>query len=116
MGFYEDAAATTTRMLREFGRTMFIERTSGTANPVASRLLDEETETLQTVGVRTSLTRNYVATSDVFDGDKLIVLDASQTPQLGDRIADGAEKWLIVQVDEINPAGVPVAYKVRVRK
>jgi hypothetical protein len=49
-------------------------------------------------------------------GDKLAVIDASQAPQMTDKLVDGANIWQVVDIDTINPAGTPIAYFVRVRK
>jgi hypothetical protein len=43
-------------------------------------------------------------------------LDASQAPQLSDKLVDGAEVWQIVHAEAVSPAGTPVAHKVQIRR
>lgn len=71
---------------------------------------------MPTTGLYTKITADYIATHQVEAGDKLAVIDASQAPQMTDKLVDGSSVWQIIDIDAIDPAGTPLAYKVRMHK
>jgi len=115
--FYGDMSAAATELLAEFGKSLVLRRTNpGTYDPVTGRETGGSTDDLPTTGLYTKISADYIATHQVQTGDKLAVIDASQEPQMTDKLVDGANVWQVVDIDKIDPAGTPIAYFVRVRK
>jgi hypothetical protein len=88
----------------------------GTYDPITGTTTGGTTTDLPTTGLYTKISADYIATHQVQTGDKLAVIDASQEPQMTDKLIDGANVWQVVDIDAINPAGTAIAYFVRIRK
>lgn len=121
MGFdYAAIAAKAARAIRAArGKTplpWFLERATGEADPVEGELTAPGVQRLSISGVRTRIGTGYIATSEVLEGDELVVLDAAREPRASDRFIDERGSWTIVQIDTKNPAGIVLAYILRVRK
>lgn len=113
---YSGLAATATRLLNRFGRPMQIKRTTpGTYDPVTGNETGATTALLATVGAFMQITAAYADTHEVQTGDRLLMVDASVAPTLTDKIEMDAAELAIVNIDEINPAGTPLAYSLQVR-
>lgn len=95
---------------------MTLKRTTpGTIDPIT----DEETGATVTYaavrGVFTKIGTDYALTHEVQAGDRMAVIDASAKPDLTDKLVIGASALSVINIIEVNPAGVPVAYKLHVR-
>jgi len=116
MAFYERMAATATRLLGNYGQPMALRRVSGaTDDPATGETTGGVPTDMPTVGVFTSISADYAAANQVLAGDRLVVLDASQEPLMGDRLVAGGHSLAIVRIEPINPAGTPLAYRLQVR-
>lgn len=60
----------------------------------------------------------YFANSLVQSGDKVVLMGATVAvrPQAGHQVVIGSDVWQVVAVVTVEPAGVPVLYKVQVRR
>lgn len=118
MSFYGDLASTASRLLEQFGSTVTIKRGAGESiDPVTGSYTAGTTSNLTANGLTVAITRqDREAFGDVQGNDRLLILDNSQTPQEGDRVQVGAEDWQIVRIQETNPAGTPLVYRVLIRK
>lgn len=109
---YDDLAETVTDLLTEFGQAITLSRYSATFNSVTGKDSAASTASLTTVGVWQSIRAELIDGSRIQAGDKLLIIDASVTPAMGDKV-DG---WQIVDITTINPAGTALAYRLQVRK
>lgn len=113
---YTSLAATATRLLNRFGRALQVKRTTpGTYDPVTGTESGATTALYTTIGAFMKITTDYAATHEVQQGDRLLMIDASVAPTLTDKIEMDTAELAIVNVDEINPAGTPLAYRLQVR-
>jgi hypothetical protein len=114
--FYDNLAATATRLLNRYGRAMQVKRTiPGTYDPVTGTETGASTIYAATVGVFTKITTDYALAHEVQSGDRMLILDASVAPELTDKLVVGASALTIVNIEAINPAGTPLAYRLQVR-
>ncbi len=136
MTFYSEMAATATEMLTEFGRSICLTRQSLNFDPIENKPASGGTANLTTVGMFTRITRNLADGTRIQDNERVMVLDASVEPRMGDLLdvsglvaADNvgaapgiilsngqAVAWAITQIREINPAGTPICYFVQVQR
>lgn len=113
---YTSLASTATRLLNRFGRALQVKRTTpGVYDPVTGKETGATTTLYATVGAFMKITTAYAATHEVQTGDRMLMLDASIAPALTDKIEVDAAELAIVNIDEINPAGTPLAYSLQVR-
>lgn len=118
MSFYGDLASTASRLLAQFGSAVTIKRETGDSiDPVTGAFTAGETSSLTTNGLTTAITKeDREAFGEAQGNDRILILDDSQAPQEGDRVQVGAEDWQIVRIQETNPAGTPLVYRVLIRK
>lgn len=136
MTFYSEMADTATDMLTEFGQSIVITRPSLNFSNITNKPVSGGTVSLATVGLFTKIDRSLVDGTRIQDTDRVMVIDASVSPRMGDLLdvsgmvtpesvgaAPGiilspgqALSWTIVAIKDINPAGTPVCYFVQVRR
>lgn len=136
MTFYSDMAATATDLLTEFGRSINLTRQSLNFDPIQNKPTSGGTQNLTTVGMFTSIKRGLVDGTRIQDKERIMVLDASVEPRMGDLLdvsglvaaenvgaAPGvilsngqAVAWTITAIKEISPAGTPICYFVQVQR
>lgn len=129
-------ADTATDMLTEFGQSIVITRPSLNFSNITNKPVSGGTVSLATVGLFTKIDRSLVDGTRIQDTDRVMVIDASVSPRMGDLLdvsgmvtpesvgaAPGiilspgqALSWTIVAIKDINPAGTPVCYFVQVRR
>lgn len=113
---YATLAATATRLLNRFGRAMQVKRAvPGTYDPVTGQETGASTLYANTIGAFMQITTAYAATHEVQQGDRLALIDATIAPELTDALVVGASELVIVNIESINPAGTPLAYRMQVR-
>jgi len=61
---------------------------------------------------------SYFANTLVQSGDKVVLMgaDVAVRPQAGHRLVIGSDIWNVVAVVPVEPGGVPLLYKVQVRR
>lgn len=117
---YEQNAATATKLLTKFGKSVTLrqssapvydETTSSTAAAVVTDTVLKGAVFDLAEGV-TSIRGTMVAA-----GDRQIYLEAKSgvVPKPDDQLIDGLDVYQVVSVGELNPAGVPVMYTLHVR-
>ncbi|HET9819647.1 MAG TPA: hypothetical protein VFP92_10840 [Rhodanobacteraceae bacterium] len=113
---YAGMAATVTRLLGDNGQPVTLRKSVGaTYDPVTGTYSGGSTQDLPMVGVFVQISSQYKLANNVQDGDRLMWVDASQTPAMGDSIVVVADVLKIMSVDAVSPAGTPLAYKLQVR-
>lgn len=118
MSFYTDMAATASSLLAQFGATVTIKRDNlGTTDPVTGVYTPGTTDNLTANGVTTRITKeDRDAFGEVQGNDRLLILDSQVKPLEGDRVQVGSENWNTISIQESNPAGTPLVYRVLIRK
>jgi len=117
MSFYSDMAAVANNLLARFGTSVVLLRsTPGSFNHVTGSDSGATTSELTTTGIQQSFKAELVDGTRIKKGDKMYVLDDTQTPVMTDKLKVGSEYWSIVNIDEKNPAGTAIVYFVQVRK
>lgn len=112
MAFYDDMAETVTDLLTEFGQAITLTRTSGVFDPVTGKDTSSTASDVSTIGIWQTIRGTLIDGTRIRAGDKFLVIDGTQAPRMSDKI-DG---WSVVEINEINPAGTVLAYRLQVRK
>jgi hypothetical protein len=112
MTFYSDMAEVSVELLTEFGQTITLERTTGkSTDPVTGIITGGTPDNQETVGVIKPYKQSLIDGTVIKAGDKEAILSPEVEPLMTDTI-NGMQ---IVNIDEINPAGTVLAYKLQVR-
>lgn len=114
--FYEDMQATAAELVAEFGAPMTLSRPTGAQDPVTGGVTGAGATTIATTGLFLSRTTATVRESLAEGAERMALIDASQVPAMNDRLVFGGVTFAIVRIDEINPAGTPLAYVLHVSK
>ena len=116
-------AAKTAAMLAKSGMPMTLRVTTpGTYDPETGTETGAVVADHPCVGLLTnpfvSQREAYFANSLVQSGDKVVLMGATVAvrPQAGQQVVIGSDVWQVVAVVTVEPAGVPVLYKVQVRR
>lgn len=116
---YAATAAKTVAMLAKSGMAMTLRVTTpGTYDPETGTESGAVVADHPCVGVLTEAKAYYIANSLMEAGDKVVLMgaDVAVRPQAGQQIVIGSDVWQVVAVVTVEPAGVPVLYKVQVRR
>ena len=115
--FYQDMAGMVSALLAEFGAPVRITReTIGAFDPATGIITPGETQHFDLQGVIQNYTDDVIDGTRIASGDRLLVLEPGIVePKLDDRPVIGGRAWVPVQIETVDPAGVVLAYKVRVR-
>lgn len=136
MTFYAETAEVATDLLTELGRQIVLTRPALNFDDATNKPVSGGTVNHTTVGVFTKIDRSLADGTRIASTDRIMVIDASVTPQMGDLLdvsgmvqaeavgaAPGivlttgqAQAWAIVDIKEVNPAGTPICYFVQVRR
>jgi len=136
MTFYDEMASMATELLTEFGQEIVLTRPSLNFSNITNKPVSGGTINLTTIGVFTNIDRSLVDGTRIQDTDRVMVIDASVSPRMGDLLdvsgmvttesvgaAPGiilspgqALSWTIVAIKDVNPAGTPICYFVQVRR
>lgn len=118
MSFYGNLQSTATSLLTQFGAATTLRRRSGDSiDPITGAYTagTNNDYTVNAVFVRITQ-RISEAFGDIQANDRVMVMDASQTPTESDTVVIGGEEWGIVQIIENKPADVVISYEVLLRK
>ncbi|WBA79557.1 hypothetical protein [Endozoicomonas sp. GU-1] len=115
--FYQDKAQTITKLLKKFGQPFVLVRDKGKCfDPVTGVCTPGEPEYLKFNGILKSYSASLIDGTKIIQGDQLLLLDACHTPKKGDKAKFPDGDWQIVSIEPVIPAGVPLAYKIQVRR
>lgn len=115
--FYQDMALTASDLLDEFGATVQITReTVGSFDPATGIITPGETQYFYPKGVIQNYKDELIDGTRIAEGDRMLILEAGVVePKLDDRPVVAGRSWVPVEIQTVAPAGVVLAYKVRVR-
>jgi hypothetical protein len=138
MTFYTDMADTVSELLAEFGTAVNIVRPALNFDNATNKPTSGGNTVIASTGVFRSIARRLVDGTRIQSGDRELVMVPDVEVRMGDRIdvssigdttattvggapgiilgAGVAGTWAIQEINEIRPAGVLLAYVVRVRR
>jgi len=117
MAFYDDMAAVANTLIDEFGQTITLQRkTDGTFDNVTGVEAGGSTSLITQKGIVSQYKSDLIDGQRIQSGDRMLILDNTQTPVLTDKVLVGAEYWSIIDIVAKNPAGTPLVYFVQARK
>jgi len=110
-------------MLKKAGTSMTLRATTpGTFDPVAGTETGETVTDYACVGILTnpfvSQQEAFFANSRILTNDKVALIGATVAvrPKPGNILVVNSVEWQVVAVIAIEPAGIPVLYKLQVRR
>jgi hypothetical protein len=120
-------AATATRLLTENGIPMaFRRRGAQVYDPTTGKAVDAGSQDLPTVGAFQRRSRFYQVTGrgvggvqrvdNVLMQERTVIVGPAVEPQLNDLLVVNGEEFQILDIEVKNPAGVPIAYLLTVRR
>ena len=110
-----DLSATATSLINSLGDKTYVtitRKTGGMFDPVAGTITGEITTQLTASGVVTKLDNRLIDGSRIEATDKMIILDNGITPLMTDLITFDSISHTIVQINEVNHAGITQIWKV----
>lgn len=138
MTFYSEMADTVSELLAEFGTAVNIVRPALNFDNTTNKPTSGGNTVIASTGVFRSIARRLVDGTRIQSGDRELVMVPDVEVRMGDRIdvssigdttattvggapgiilgAGIAGTWAIQEINEIRPAGVLLAYVVRVRR
>jgi hypothetical protein len=113
---YTVPAATATRMLERYGRTV-TRRTyaAGTYDPATGAVSTTTADTSRTGALFDIQGVTHIRGTLVQVGDKQLLLDPDAAAAITDRYIIGSDEYTVVSVGEVNPAGTVCLYDLHVR-
>jgi len=119
MTFYSDMAEVADDLITEFGQSITLKVSAGTAyDPSTGGVTITYTDQVGH-GCTVDFDKGLIDGEKVRIGDRLVLLSplGLTEPTEGDKLVIGSDTWNIVPpVTVTNPAGTPVLYEVQVRK
>ena len=110
-----DLSSTTTRLIKKLGDETYVSitrKSGGTFDPVEGTTTGEASSVLPAVGAVTKVDSRVVDGTRIKATDKMIILDKEITPLYTDLISFGGVDHTVVDIDEVNHAGVTQLWKV----
>lgn len=118
-GFYDGMAATAQKLLTQFGQPVALRRyTGGVLDPITDTVSGATQVDEQTTGIISAIDkrRDEVLGASAMAGDMLFTLTAEVEPLQDHLIVADGQEWSIVRIIPVAPAGIPLIYKIQVRK
>jgi len=115
MTFYSDMAATARGLLTRFGQTVTVARTAGTFDPVTGTTPTATASSFTGKGAIFDYETRQIDGTSIQAGDKLLLLEAGNAPQINDTVTIGNITMQVVSFSTLAPAGEVVMYDVQLR-
>lgn len=114
---YAKIATTAARLLNNFGQTVSVTRTTGAAfDPITGTYTAGTEAVYSPKGVLRKYPDAVIDGTRIETNDRELILDNTIKPALSDEITLQGEKWTVINVASVDPAGVPLVYFCQVRK
>jgi len=110
-----DLSATATALMKSLGDEAYVKitrSTGGVFDPVEGETTGGTTDVLTATGVVTKLDSRLIDGTRIKATDKMILLDKELTPVYTDLITFAGVDHTVVDIDEINHAGITQLWKV----
>lgn len=116
MSFWADKASTARDLIARFGQPITVVRETGASiDPVTGAATQGAEEQFTPMGVIRPYPARFVDGTLIQRGDREMIVDDTVEPKVSDTVLIGGEPWSVVNVETVNPAGVPIIYRVQVR-
>ena len=113
-----DLSDVATTLMKSLGDETYItisRKSGGTLNPVTGTTTGAVSSAIPAVGVVTKVDSRLIDGTRIKATDKMIILDNGVTPVYTDLIVFNGVSHTVVQIDEVNHAGVTQIWKVTCR-
>ena len=110
-----DLSATASSLIKSLGDPSYVivtRKTGGTFDPILGKITGETITQLSASGVVTKVDTKLIDGTRIKATDKMIILDNAVVPGYADLITFSGVSHVIVDIDEVNHAGVVQVYKV----
>lgn len=114
--FYNEMAATASKLIDQFGADMTVYGPPGAADPVTGAGGGATTIGVGTRGMRSSFPAALVDGTRILATDPMFILQPGVEPVVGGQIAFGGSRWNVESVRVSAPSGIPLVYFVQGRK
>ena len=115
--FYTGIAATASKLLTKYGKPITFSRTTaGTYDPITGATTAGTTATFTPPGIFQTIRADLIDGELIQKGDKMFVIDNSFAPTLTDTVLIGSENWSIVNIREVEPAGLALVRFIQARR
>ena len=119
MGIYNEAQDMVLDAMKEFGaQAWIIRKTQGEYDPVTGQFVDGVEEKYQAYGIQADYGLQDLDGTLIIRGDKKITLAAKGLliiPQRTDKVEFCGKVYQVLNVKEVNPAGIVIKYDVQGR-
>jgi len=115
--FYNKMATTAKNLLAKFGVAWTITRNTGEVidNITGAVTSAGTSATFTPKGVLTVYDKRLMGNGRIEQGDRLLILDDTVLPLMTDKPTINGVVWNIQDIEIVEPAGIPLVYKVQVR-
>lgn len=117
---YNQLSVDVQKLLKSSGQPLVLRRvTSGSPahDPATGANNKIAITNLNTVGILIKPSWGYVQTHQVLSSDSIALVAGSPVPQMTDQLVVGGDVVMtIINIEAVNPAGIPVAFKIQVRR
>ena len=115
-GFYAGLAATATRLIKKYGKTMYIVRSGDSVDPVTGVETTGSNMNHKLSGILQNYPDNLVDGTRIKASDRLIIIDGQTIPLLDDKIKLESQDWNIESIKTSNPAGTRLIHFIQARR
>jgi hypothetical protein len=115
--FYTSMAATASRLLKKFGMTITIKRTTGgSISPVTGAVVAGSTASYTPQGLVQRYRDDQVDGTRILSSDRLVIVDNTVEPLTTDKITLSSQDWSIIDVKESKPSTIGIVYFIQARR
>ena len=114
--FYDNLAATASRLIKKYGQTLYIVKTSDSIDPVTGVTTSATKPNIKVNGILQNYPDNLIDGTLIKSSDRLAVIDGTVQPLIDDRMRIESQDWEIESIKTSNPAGTALVYFVQVRR
>jgi len=110
-----DLSKIATDLMKSLGDETYVtitRKSGGAFDPVAGETTGETSNTLSAVGVVTRVSSGLIDGTRIKATDKMVMLDNGVTPEYTDLMTFGGLSHTVVQINEVNHAGITQLWKV----
>lgn len=117
MSFYSKIAATSLKLLNEYGQNVtFTRDNEASFDPATGISTPAASTTFTAYCAALDYTETEIANSTIERGDIRLLVDPTTRPEIADTCPIDSVTYRVMDVREISPAGTPVLYEAQLRK
>lgn len=112
MDFYTSIANSVKGLIDKFGYQLIVRKPTNTGTKFDPVIAYSDSFAK---GVITTFNNIEINGTSILSTDRLILMDSTIEPEVGDSIIDGLTNFRVITTTVISPAGIDLLYKVQVR-